>query len=1068
MAASAAACPPLLHRMNGRWSGCLAPTLSSRSLTGGPQQSSALRTRTSALVGTVTVADESSRAPSIRMQQQHNNACAVSLQQRTAGVRDSLTSASHSSSSIHSLHLTPRESLGRRSSRATRPDTGLSAPMAIVDNNLNPEIHHVRHPSHSRIPGAALPLSPISASPSHSLSSVVLSAEPPACRSAILWDADREDEPMPYSSQPAAIELSPVTPRSSHDNTNGINSGTADNNGRQGLGRPSSLLLCECTLDGLPHTRIHHCDCPLHLAHHRRHRHSYASSMTGSFSGNISAAEDSDIHPSSNNVSNTDLGRYEGQMAHRSNNNSSSGLARIDEIVADFRVGGPFDAVPVNGIHDSAYGSMGLGVGNEEQLYTSEAASARVLSQPVPIQADQSQHYHNHPIHTANASSGTSGTPSAAAIASIFSIGQPAFRIKRPTKRLARIRRISRRLISALACALHLGHSRQAADSSTYSFRRVMSDSDRMCSDALLAGFSAESSLIASTQLLERMRSMQTMSFRVRADRVHLAQSQLLHCVYILFTQQVQVERRQSRHYRFYLPEDDQTELDRGFSESVLFAAQALSRGFQIRGTEMFTQALREPAWALCSVWTALRHVLHARGHDLLREWARGTGRIPASGGGNLPRHEALVALCDVLEDFDEAWVRFERDLCFAYFGLSNTQIAGIMDPNSSGDALTPESQHIAQEEEFSLLVVLISETLQRCLDQHLATRDQMESMDPVLVIALPRLAILHAIARNGVEGLRFIDSDDAPMFWWFRDYRDHCRRVSDAAGQLSPALYGILQRMLIAEDADIVLSQCSDDVFAGLFSDDEKACGFSEEGPMSATSCGGSSSNKNGVQNCCCSEAKRKALDLESIIDSPRTTRSLSIDDCISSMYAAPPPQYLSPESGKPVTTTAEAVAVARSRANSTGCLVCALPDSDCISSRIGAACDRPVCRGRAASSASANPLDSMRAISLASTMSTPILNGGCYSCMIATPTSLMPSQASTLARIDTMARRKAKIDSVKAELKRTFVDVCAVADSLHSGSFARPFRMALELVFRMNIADDGEAKDSPQLSVR
>ncbi|KAJ2752702.1 hypothetical protein H4S06_003880 [Coemansia sp. BCRC 34490] len=64
-------------------------------------------------------------------------------------------------------------------------------------------------------------------------------------------------------------------------------------------------------------------------------------------------------------------------------------------------------------------------------------------------------------------------------------------------------------------------------------------------------------------------------------------------------------------------------------------------------------------------------------------------------------------------------------------------------------------------------------------------------------------------------------------------------------------------------------------------------------------------------------------------------------------------------------------------------------------------------------------------------------------------------------------MARRKAKIDSVKAELKRTFVDVCAVADSLHSGSFARPFRMALELVFRMNTADDGEAKDSPQPSV-
>ncbi|KAJ2392306.1 hypothetical protein GGI23_005247, partial [Coemansia sp. RSA 2559] len=638
----------------------------------------------------------------------------------------------------------------------------------------------------------------------------------------------------------------------------------------------------------------------------------------------------------------------------------------------------------------------------------------------------------------------------------------------RLTKRLARVRRMSRRLVGALARALHLGRRRQSTDSSAYASRRVVSASDQACSDALVAAFSAEASLMASTQLLERMRSMQTMSFRVRADRVHLAQGQVLHCVYILFTQQVRAERRQSRHYRFYLPEDDQAELDRGFSESVLFAAQALSRGFQIRGTEMYTQALREPAWMLCSAWAALRHVLHVRGQDLWRLWTRGTGRASGRDSRDSTQFDELAALREVLEDFDEAWVRFERDLCFAYFGLSNAQIAGIMDPNHSGDALAPESQRIAQEEEFSLLVVLMSETLQRCLAQGLATREQMECMDPVLVISLPRLAILHAIARNGAEGLRFVDTDEAPMFWWFRDYKDLCKRVSDAAEKLSPALYDVLQRMLIAEEADAVLSQCSDDVFADAVIDSVNARSYSDDTQRTAVAvCDDSAGNGNTSANCCCSGAKRKTLDLESIIDSPRTTRSLSIDDCISSMYAASSPQCLSPESGKPVTTTAEAVAAAaaaRSRASSTGCLVCALPDSERPATRITSACDRPLCRGRAASSASVrggSPLDSIGALSLATTMSTPILGGGCYNCMMATPTSLMPTQASTLARIDTIAKRKEKADARKADLRKTFVDVCAVADSLHSGPFARPFRMALELVFRMNIAD-GDATEA------
>ncbi|KAJ1894107.1 hypothetical protein LPJ81_005225, partial [Coemansia sp. IMI 209127] len=691
---------PLLHLMNSRWAGCLAPTLSSRSLTSGARQSAVLRTRTSALVGATGATEGPSRTTSILVGP-HSIACVPSQQQQ-----QQRTGTSHSTTSTHSAchnaHIRP-----------TGPDIGLSVPTAITEIE---SVYHARRPSHSCTPGMApLPLSPISASPPLSHSSAVLGPELPVYYATLPWNNTEIELEEEYAGQENIAEPGPATPRTSLDNN-----GNQSNNGHYGLARPSSLLFCECTPDGPLHSHMHHLSRPRH--HHR----SYASSMTGSFSGNISAAEDDDDDDEDNAVpvNNSSTGS--------SRNGGSHSLARIDEVAASFGIG-PFGSPTINGIHDSAYASVGLAGGDEQPMYASESTITAATNQQIAPLVTQSPDYPRHPGYGTAPSPPTAGGSSAAAIVSIFSIGQPAHPHKRLIKRLARVRRLSRRLVGALARVLNLGRRRQSTDSSAYASRRVVSDSDQACSDALVAAFSAEASLMASTQLLERMRSMQTMSFRVRADRVHLAQGQVLHCVYILFTQQVRAERRQSRHYRFYLPEDDQAELDRGFSESVLFAAQALSRGFQIRGTEMYTQALREPAWMLCSAWAALRHVLHVRGQDLWRAWTRGTGRVSGRDSRDPAQLDEIAALREVLEDFDEAWVRFERDLCFAYFGLSNAQIAGIMDPNNSGDALAPESQRIAQEEEFSLLVVLMSETLQRCLILGLATRDQMECMDPVL-----------------------------------------------------------------------------------------------------------------------------------------------------------------------------------------------------------------------------------------------------------------------------------------------------------------------------------------------
>ncbi|KAJ2158081.1 hypothetical protein GGF46_004046 [Coemansia sp. RSA 552] len=627
--------------------------------------------------------------------------------------------------------------------------------------------------------------------------------------------------------------------------------------------------------------------------------------------------------------------------------------------------------------------------------------------------------------------------PSPPAIAQIFLVGQPAQdEGSRPC--VSRARRASRRMMLAISRVLHIRGSRLLPAPG--------SSDDRACSTALLETLSAESALAKAIQLLERSHDTRSPSFRMRADRVHVAQAQLLNGIHELFLHLVSADEQRSRHYRFYLPEDDQMELDRGFSESVLFAAQALARGFQIRGTEGHTHALREPAWMLCSVWTAVRFVLFSRSDGLWSTWAHGRlSRRRASqttGAGSRPSPQGdLAALRRVLEDFDEAWVRFERDLCFAYFGLNNAQVAGLMDPNDTSD-----TGQIAQEEEFSLLVVLLSETLQRCLAQSIVSTDQMEAMDPQLILALPRLAILHAIAVNdgkGVDGLCFVESEGCPVFWWFREYADVCRQLSDRVGAWPPLLYRLLQKMLIAEEADKVLAEVDDAVLLEALDKGEFAKSVaSPERSRSATA-------KDGIS----SASQTPPVDLESIIDSPRSARSLSIDDCISSMYT-PTCLLASGADGRPYAnssccTACEALSArfyAAYTGNSSGAVPPMLPDtppstlflppSDIPAELLtGSTLQHPKC-------------------TLAHAMS-PALSSTTVRSATITATAYW-RDAPAVARIfDEEKRQKERLETCRAQLQQSFVDVCSVADTLHSGPFARPFRLALELVFRINLTE-------------
>ncbi|KAJ2883779.1 hypothetical protein FB639_002102 [Coemansia asiatica] len=626
------------------------------------------------------------------------------------------------------------------------------------------------------------------------------------------------------------------------------------------------------------------------------------------------------------------------------------------------------------------------------------------------------------------------GMPTASAIAAIFSIGQPAQHVR--AKGVSRAKRLSRRMTGLAARVLHPIKTR-----SRRSAAEIAAGSE--CSSALIDALKTETALATAIHTLSKTRSSgRSLPFRMRADRVHMAQGQLLHCIHTLFVHMVPADARRSRHYRFYLPEDDQIELDRGFSESVLFAAQALARGYQIRGTEMHTQALREPAWMLCSVWAAVRHVLHVRGSALWDNWVC-ISEAP----------EALDALRSVLHDFDDAWVRFERDLCFAYFGLGNAQVAGMMDPNEGeGD--------VAQEEEFSLLVVLLSETLQRCLEAGLVTAEQMETMDPLLILALPRLAILNAIACKGIEGLCFSEPEvtdtDAnpdqqqqqqqqPVFWWFREYTAQCQRICSALSQWPAALVGILQTVFVAEEADVALENAEPAL--------EKMLRAAE--PETVPELG--------------FVLPRKTIDLESIIDSPRSVRSMSFD-CISSV-CTPSSEYMD-------SIYKDHVGSARPHAKSVG----EAPDFDeCLAARIYAACSdinapplpkSPImsvvpqkqqqqCLNPQSTSevafTSGELAGSLATTAVSSHLSWPIPLSP-IAATISSPRVVSGIRSDALVSKDKTSirdrdlERRAKLDACRAAAKQIYVDVCTVSDSLHSGPFARPFRVALEIVFRMN----------------
>ncbi|KAJ3057230.1 Lateral signaling target protein 2 [Rhizophlyctis rosea] len=216
--------------------------------------------------------------------------------------------------------------------------------------------------------------------------------------------------------------------------------------------------------------------------------------------------------------------------------------------------------------------------------------------------------------------------------------------------------------------------------------------------------YHADEHLAQNIHLLKKVRDTTTTQFRRRNERVHQAQRLLLEAIHLVYSDMPERDKA-ARDYRNGLPPEDQRELEGGFSENILFAAQALSRGFRIRGIETFTAELVEPAKELCATLEALRFVFRCR------------ALVCTS-----PPHEDLYS---VLRDFDIAWTQFEKKICYCYFTVAY-------------------SGRPTRADETDMFSVLMSETIIRATTiTKLLTKDQFHTFDPQAIIAVPRLTII-------------------------------------------------------------------------------------------------------------------------------------------------------------------------------------------------------------------------------------------------------------------------------------------------------------------------------------
>ncbi|KAJ3149068.1 hypothetical protein HDU89_004070 [Geranomyces variabilis] len=268
----------------------------------------------------------------------------------------------------------------------------------------------------------------------------------------------------------------------------------------------------------------------------------------------------------------------------------------------------------------------------------------------------------------------------------------------------------------------------------------------------------ADKHLSKAVESLTKVNDIDSTKFKRRNERVHRAQRLLLETLLLVYIDMDETYKA-SRTYRQQLPPEDQRELEGGFSENILFAAQALSCGFRIRGIEEYTTELFPSA-----------QNLHRCMENVRSAFCKRAVTCPAT-----PYDD----LTGVLAEFDAAWVAFEQRICFCYFSVTY-----------SGSAPCSE--------EIDMFQVLMSETIIRAVHHHLLTWNDIQSFEPQILVAVPRLCIVAALLHMP-ECINITDADHGMR--WFRPKAPLLRKLQKQLVRLRSDTIAVLERRLVDSD---------------------------------------------------------------------------------------------------------------------------------------------------------------------------------------------------------------------------------------------------------------------------
>ncbi|EPZ32116.1 hypothetical protein O9G_002611 [Rozella allomycis CSF55] len=249
--------------------------------------------------------------------------------------------------------------------------------------------------------------------------------------------------------------------------------------------------------------------------------------------------------------------------------------------------------------------------------------------------------------------------------------------------------------------------------------------------------------LVHACEELEKIRDVRSLKYQRALEKVHRAQRLVLNTFNLVYSE-MDESIKAPRTYRSVIPREDQMELEDGFSENILFAAEAISRGFRIRGIENYTDLLKHPAVQLHGAFEAVRFVFRNR----------------AMNNPEPPYHD----LVGVMTVFDQAWAKFEQEMCICYFGYH--MVRGV--------------DTIAES---------MNKTIEETVEKGLIKRDDIIEYDPSMMFIVPRLTLLHMLREGD--------------FGWFCDRVGKLNDLEKKVKKLDKEEFEELERMLCLENQE-------------------------------------------------------------------------------------------------------------------------------------------------------------------------------------------------------------------------------------------------------------------------